>query len=66
MFSTEYDYFRTETDKFANRLKKAGRLDEYIIYPGSVHSFLGFDKDHVINRDHEWNFRKWVECYLKA
>lgn len=65
MFSSEFDYFRTESDKFASRLFKAGRLDEYVVYPGSVHSFMGLDDNHIVKLDIAWNFKKWINCYLR-
>ena len=66
MATTEFDIFRTETDKFAQRLKKAGRLEEYVTYPGSVHSFLGLDRvTSPIWQDVLKNYKKWVDCYLR-
>ena len=66
MASTEFDTFKTETDKFAQRLQKAGRLDEYVVYPGSVHSFIGLDRNtHYVWQDVLKNYKKWVDCYLR-
>lgn len=64
--SVEFDTFKHETDKFVDRLKKAGTLDEYVVYPGSVHSFIGIDHNtHYVWLDLEKNFKKWVDCYLR-
>lgn len=62
----EFDQFHAEAKKFANRLSKHDRLSELLIYPGSVHSFMGFDhSNHYVWQDVMTNFKKWVDCYLR-
>ena len=54
--STEFDVFYTETVKFAKRLRKEGRLDEFVVYPGSVHNFVGLEDTHPIKLDVTKNY----------
>ena len=45
MISGEFDIFLTETTRFANRLRSAGRLLEFIVFPGVKHSSNWYPKN---------------------
>ena len=40
--SREFDIFRTETSRLADRLRRAGRLLEFVVIPGAVHGSCFF------------------------
>jgi len=42
--AAEYDGFRDGSAEFAERLRRAGRLHSYKIYPGMSHLFFGFSR----------------------
>ena len=53
IFESEYDVFLDPTEKFVERIRKLGRLNEYVNYPGSHHGFYAYVK---YKRTHEfWN-----------
>ena len=41
IFESEFDNFVEPTNRFAERMKKLGRLNEYVNYPGVHHGFYG-------------------------
>ena len=45
IISGEFDIFLTETTRFANRLRSAGRLLEFIVFPGAKHSSNWYPKN---------------------
>ena len=45
IISGEFDIFLTETTRFANRLRSAGRLLEYVVFPGAKHSSNWYPKN---------------------
>ena len=45
VISGEFDIFLTETTRFANRLRSAGRLLEFIVFPGAKHSSNWYPKN---------------------
>ena len=54
VWSTEFDLYSTETIRFANRLRFAGRLLEFVSIPGANHS-SGFDPDKNLNIWKVWS-----------
>ena len=45
VISGEFDIFLTETTRLANRLRSAGRLLEFIVFPGAKHSSNWYPKN---------------------
>lgn len=54
----EFDNFRTPSERLAKRLNKAGRLLEFICYPGCGHS--GGHENELAD------FQKMIDVYLKG
>lgn len=54
----EFDNYRTPSERLAKRLRKAGRLLEFICYPGCGHG--GGHANELSD------FRKMIDVYLKA
>ena len=64
MISGEFDIFLTETTRLANRLRSAGRLLEFVVYPGVKHSSNWYPKNKESFSSRENTFQKIFDEYL--
>merc|ERR550525_882890 len=64
MFEDEFDFYITEAQRFSRRLRAAGRLLEYVEFPGCTHAMHLFptaEKEFKIGMD---AYKKTVKEYL--
>ena len=61
----EFDSFKRETEHFAQRLMKIGKVKEFTTFPGAVHGLGGLPEDNWVKKAYEANYPLWIECYLR-
>jgi len=63
VWDAEFDFYITEATRFANRLRAAGRLLEFVVFPGTKHG-SGMLPKHACFKAEREAFRMAIQEYL--